>query len=291
MPLPSSLVGASSENAVCEIDPRWSMAYAAAIGDLIPSYMDTRAPGLVTHPLFPVCFEWPVIVSMAQRFHGTELTAAEARRGVHATHTMTIHRAIAPPEKLITRATIVAIERRKPGAYQVTRLDTHDESGAIVCTSWYGSIYRGVDVAGPDRPLEAKTETPAAKNFSQPRSETAVRIGGGLAHTYTECARIYNPIHTDIKVAHDAGLPGLILHGTATLAIAVSRIVATEAGGDPRRIKRIAGRFNAMVLMPSEINVRVLTREPLNGAEIVRFDVLNQERDPAVSGGMVVVGQ
>ena len=66
---------------------------------------------------------------------------------MHATHDVTIHRPIRPPEKLTTRATVVAVERRKPGAYQVTRLETIDESGAPVCTSMYGSIYRGVDVS------------------------------------------------------------------------------------------------------------------------------------------------
>ena len=266
------------------------MAYAAAIGNLLPPYMDTRdSANLVAHPLFPVCFEWPVVVEMAQRLHGTELTAAEARRAVHATHDLMLHRPIRPPEKLTTVATIVAVKRRKPGAYQMMRLDTRDESGAPLCTSWYGTIYRGVEVIGPDREMESEPDLPPAKNVSQPRFETTVRIGGGLAHTYTECARIHNPIHTDIKVAQDAGLPGLILHGTATLAIAVSQVVANEAGRDPCRVKRIAGRFNAMVMMPSEIGVRVLAREPFDNADIVRFDVINQDQQPAVSGGAIVL--
>jgi len=32
-------------------------------------------------------------------------------------------------------------------------------------------------------------------------------------------------IHTDIAVARPAGLPGIILHGTATLALAVSYVL------------------------------------------------------------------
>ena len=137
---------------------------------------------------------------------------------------MSIHRPIRPPEKLTTRASVVSIERRKPGAYQVTRLETVDESGAPVCTSMYGSIYRGVEVVGDDKPLpripscRARADRPSSL-APRPRCTSP----GGLAHTYTECAQIWNPIHTDIKVARDAGLPALILHGTATLALAVSR--------------------------------------------------------------------
>ena len=110
-----------------------------------------------------------------------------------------------------------------------------------------------------------------------------MHVPGGLAHTYTECAQIWNPIHTDIKVAQAAGLPELILHGTATLALAVSQLVHSEAGGDPSRVARIAGRFSGMVLMPSDITVRTLARE----SDIVYFDVLTQSGEPAISNGAI----
>ncbi len=255
------------------------MAYAAALDDLMPCYMDTRDPqNFLAHPMFPVCIEWPVIISMRQHFESGDLTAEEARRGVHATHDLVIHRPIRPPEKLSTRAIVASVERRKPGAYQVTKLETIDESGKPVCTSMYGSIYRGVEVIGDDKPLTGHTDLPRPREFpKQPHAQAKVHVPGGLAHTYTECAQIWNPIHTDIKVARDAGLPELILHGTATLALAVSRIVHSEAGGDPIRVARITGRFSGMVLMPSDITVRTLARQ----SDIVYFDVLTQSGSPA----------
>jgi acyl dehydratase len=284
-------VGTSSEPRVAEIDARWPMAYAAALDDLMPCYLNTLAPQqFLAHPMFPVCIEWPVVVALGQRLQGMGMRLDEFRRGVHATHDVTIHRPIRPPEKLTTRATVVAVERRKPGAYQVTRLETIDQSGAPVCTSMYGSIYRGVDVSGDDKPLTTKSDLPRASDASkQPRAEAKVHVAGGLAHTYTECAQIWNPIHTDIKVAREAGLPALLLHGTATLALAVSRIVHSEAGGDPSRVARIAGRFSGMVLMPSDITVRTLSREPFDGSELIHFDVLTQNGEPAISNGVVVL--
>ena len=290
MPLPSSLVGTSSQPRVAEVDARWSMAYAAALDDLLPCYMDTRAPNsFLAHPMFPVCVEWPVIIGMRQPV-ASGLTPEESRRGVHATHDVTIHRAIRPPAKLITRATIVAIERRKPGAFQLTKLETTDESGAPICTSLYGSIFRGVEVSGEDRPLAGFAELPHAKDTShRPLREAKVHVAGGLAHTYTECAQIWNPIHTDIKVATEAGLPELILHGTATLALAVSSVVHSEANRDPARIVRIAGRFSGMVLMPSDITVRALSRQPYEGQDLVHFDVLTQSGEPAISNGSILL--
>jgi hypothetical protein len=53
MPLESSIVGIAGASIVSEIDSRWTMAYAAALGDSIPCYMDTVG-GVIAHPMFPV---------------------------------------------------------------------------------------------------------------------------------------------------------------------------------------------------------------------------------------------
>lgn len=165
----------------------------------------------------------------------------------------------------------------------MTKLETVDESAQPVCTSRYGSIYRGVEVVGHDRPFANSELPPPSALPRHPRAEAKVHVPGGLAHTYTECAQIWNPIHTDIKIARDAGLPALILHGTATLALAVSQLVGSEANGDPSRIARITGRFSGMVLMPSDITVRTLARE----SDRVYFDVLTQGGEPAISNGAI----
>ena len=91
------------------------------------------------------------------------------------------------------------------------------------------------------------------RNPSTQRSDSG---RSGAAHVYTECARIFNPIHTDRAVALAAGLPDIILHGTATLALAVSELIKGFADGNPARVKRLGGRFSAMVLMPGMLSLR-----------------------------------
>jgi acyl dehydratase len=291
MALNSSLVGTSGESLAGEIDTRWTMAYAAGLGDSHPCYMDTASPaGIVAHPLFPVCFEWPVVLAMRAAFDRSGLTPDEARRGVHASHDLIIHRRIRPPSRLRTRATVAGIERRKPGAYQLTCLETVDAAGAPVCTSWYGSIYRDVAVEGPDRMVEAPPAPAVPPEMArQPISEIPIPVAAGLAHVYTECARIFNPIHTDAAIAQQAGLPAIILHGTATLAHAVSKIVAAETRGDPARVSRIAGRFGAMVMMPSQVRLRICAREPAHDGERIFFEVLNDQNRPAIRDGLIVL--
>jgi acyl dehydratase len=82
-----------------------------------------------------------------------------------------------------------------------------------------------------------------------------VEVPGPLAHVYSECARIWNPIHTDVAVARAAGLPGPILHGTATLALAVTRLVERDLAGDCRAVRGVEARFTGMVPLPSAFSV------------------------------------
>lgn len=61
MPLDSRMVGQRSEAVTHDIDARWTMAYAAGLGDTLPGYFDTAANDpVLAHPLFPVCLEWQV---------------------------------------------------------------------------------------------------------------------------------------------------------------------------------------------------------------------------------------
>ena len=287
MALSSATVGSVGEPFVSEIDARWAMSYAAGLEDYLPCYMDTRrSEGVVAHPLFPVCFEWPAMLATRD----VALKREEALRGVHATHDLVIHRLVRPEDTLTTQATVVGVEQRKPGAYQIVRFDTTDADGEPVCSTWYGTLFRGVTVEGADKAAtDLPTQMESVSGGRPARAEIPVPISAGAAHVYTECARIWNPVHTDPAVAATSGLPGLILHGTATLAHGVSRVVAQETNGQPERVKRIAGRFSAMVFMPSQVTVRILSREASTDGEVVRFEVWTEDGKPAVRDGLVML--
>jgi len=92
--------------------------------------------------------------------------------------------------------------------------------------------------------------------FTHSLTGMPVAVPAGLAHVYTECARIWNPIHTDVAVARATGLPDIILHGTATLALAVSRVLGHLAA-DPRAVRRVRARFTGMVSLPGRFTLRV----------------------------------
>jgi acyl dehydratase len=285
--LPSTTLGAEVGPVEQAIDARWLMAYAAALGETDARYFDTAAPsGPLAHPLFAVCYEWPRAVALRETVIGEVI----APFSVHATHDLVIHRPPRAGDRLTTTARIVEVRPLKAGSLVVGRYDTVDGAGAPVTTTHYGSIYRGVGCQGttisasPGRDERGGLSgAMSGPPMSSIRWEERVEIGARLAHVYTECARIWNPIHTDIAVARAAGLPGLILHGTATLALAVSRVVTRDLAGEAARVRGVAARFTGMVAMPSTVTVR---GHDANPAEI-HFDVVDTAGHPVLGRGVV----
>ena len=107
---------------------------------------------------------------------------------------------------------------------------------------------------------------------------------------YSECSRIWNPIHTDVAAATASGLPAPIVHGTLTMAKCVSYIVKTYGFGDPHRVTRVrVGRFLAPVFMPSEVALRVKRVRRTHSHVSVSFEAVTQEGELAISDGVVLM--
>lgn len=280
MPMSSACVGKTGKRFAHRPGTRWLMSYAAGLGQSADQYFDTSAQ-ICAHPLFPVCLEWPVILDVPNIEHAGGLEPDERGQGVHALHDLHIHRPLVPGEELFTSLTIIGMQQKKPGAFQSMRMDTVDAEGKPVFTTWQGSMLRGVDVIGGDRVLEPWPELP--ERATRQTFVESVVITKEAAHTYTECARIFNPIHTDRATALAAGLPDIILHGTASLAHGVNVVVEKVLGGDARRVNRIAGRFAAMVRLPDVLEVRVRGYDDVG----CFFEVANSGGEIAVSNGYI----
>jgi acyl dehydratase len=264
------------------------LAYAAGIGEVADAVFDDARPGgIVAPPPLCVSLEWPVVIGARSR-EGLGMTPDERIRAVHASQDSTFHRPIRPGDRVRTDGTIVAIRSTRAGAYSLTRLETVDAAtGEPVVTSWSSSIFRSVAVEGGDRVLEEAPPLPEPAAGPEDEAERIdIRIPRQMPHVYTECADIWNPIHTERAVALAAGLPDIILHGTATWALAGREIVQRRCPGDPTRLRRLHGRFAAMVIPGSTVTVEL---GPANDG-VVRFAVRNEQGDAAVSGGVALIG-
>jgi acyl dehydratase len=273
----AGIVGVTIAPRVSTIDARWLMAYAAALGETDPRYYDTTAAGgPLAHPLFPVCYEWPAALALRAKTIDDALSSL----GVHVWHRLVLRRAPRAGDELRTSAQVIGVQRRMRGTLVVVRFTTVDRGGASVSVTDYGSLYRGVALSGADTgPAWERADDDAAVV----RWTDEIAVGPQAAHVYTEGARIYNPIHTDIAAARAAGLSGLILHGTATLALAVSRVLARDLAGDPTAVRGVAGRFTGMVPMPATLSVR--GRDARDGR--LTFDVVDAGGRRVLTDGAV----
>ena len=281
--LDAGMVGATVGPMRHEIDARWLMAYAAALGETDARYYDTLgANGPLAHPLFPVCYEWPVALALRDQTIAADLQP----QSVHASHHLTLHRPPRAGDTLHTTARVIELAARRAGTLVVSRFETVDAAGRPVSTTDYGSVYRDVALAGatPDAGADGPAQRPrsAARDGAIGWQEQ-VEVATNAAWVYTECARIWNPIHTDLAVARRAGLSAPILHGTATLALAVSRIVMRELSGAAARVRDIQVRFTGMVMMPSTFNVRAWRRS----ADDIGFDAIAPNGAPILAQGVL----
>ncbi|MFW6094036.1 MAG: MaoC/PaaZ C-terminal domain-containing protein [Pseudomonadota bacterium] len=283
MPFCASAVGQTTEGIEHAVDARWLMAYSAALDDMKASHVDTASREIVAHPVFPVCLEWPVILSCASLPGQESVTAEERARSVHAAHDLHLFRPIRPGDVLTTRATMAALERGRAGVAQIYRLDTTDAQGRLVCRTYQRSVSRGAEMRGDPAHGETLPVPPVDDTPETVETRLPVSIAANAAHVYTECARIWNPIHTDRRSALAAGLPDTILHGTATLAMAVTRIVDVRLAGEPDRVVRLGGRFSAMVRMPAILTLEIHARRD----DVVPFTLRNEEGEPVVSRGFL----
>jgi acyl dehydratase len=287
MPLSTAIAGLVLGPRTFVVQTRHTMAYAAATADLNPRYFDdTRPDGVVAPPMLGVRLDWPLRPFGADR---AGLTADEARRGVHATHDLTFHRLIRPGDVLTTTGMVVQVEQRRPGAYLLTRYDTVDAAGAPVLTVWYGSLFRNVPCAGEPVSLDGPQPLPSPPATQTVRWEATIDVPKELPHLYTEAADIWNPIHTERSVALAAGLPDIILHGTATHALAARAIVDRECAGNPARLARIACRFGAMVIPGTAIRVRAIAEASVADGRALFFTVQNAEGGPAIRDGVAII--
>ena len=289
MPFPARAVGLDLERTVTAVTARNVLAYAAGLDASEAAFLDdAQAGGLRALPFQCVSFEWPGLVSLRQAL-GDRLSAAEARRGVHAIQDSIFHRPILPGDDLVTEGRLVGAKRIRAGVLTVCKLGTRDaNTGDPVTTSWSSSIYRDVGLDGDELALETPPELPdgAAQPLPPGAERTTIPIPRGMPHTYSECADIWNPIHTERREALAAGLPDIILHGTATWALAGLTILRRHGGSDVARLRRVSGRFSGMVIPGEDIVVRHAAHRD----GFVQFEVLTKSGAVAISQGVAVLG-
>ena len=286
--IPAALVGQRTMAITEELTPRICMAFAAGVDDPNPVYFDdTRPEGILGHPGLAFRLQWQSHYTPGRPF---DVRAPMWRSLLHAGSDIRYRRPLRAGDVLTCQGRTVALRPIKPGVLWIQRYTMVDAAGATVVELDHSAIVRDARIEGGERDESDSPSLPElAATGAEPVWSAATAIGATAPHVYTECADIWNPIHTERAVALAAGLPDIVLHGTATLAIAAREIINRELDGAPGRLERLAGQFRAMVLPGHPLTIRCLERRrQADGGVAIFFEALNHEGQPAIDRGVVV---
>ncbi len=232
-----------------QVTPAMIDAYAAALGlDVDPS---GSAPSLL-----PTVTSWAPMLAVVLQV----VAEADPPMGIVLTrHHAALHRAL----QIGDVATSTAWAARRAGIPQGTLLEVaHDTSvgGELVAEQRTILLLVGRGGTAEDRALVREgAQVPAGGD----ETSSALAIAADLPSRYAAASGDDNPIHLDDEAARAAGLPGVVVHGMAVLALALDAAVRHAGGAMP---KEVGAQFGRPVLPGDELTV---TTWPGEGEDVV----------------------
>jgi (3R)-3-hydroxyacyl-CoA dehydrogenase / 3a,7a,12a-trihydroxy-5b-cholest-24-enoyl-CoA hydratase / enoyl-CoA hydratase 2 len=265
-----ALIGKRYDGGGCEITAAAIERYAAATDDLNERY---RGPAPLAPPVFGIVPAFPSIMRAAR---DPEL-GADLLRLVHISEEHVIVRPLRAGDELAMSAELASISEDETGE-QFTigvELEVDGELAMVVRATM---LIRG---EGPRRRRRAgapRRQPPPDILFERPFT-----VAEDQPQRYAEASGDHNPIHLDEATARSAKLPGVIVHGMSTMAMASAAVVDELAGGDPARVARLAAHFAKPVFPGQELRTRGWQAD--DGYE---FDVINRAGVTLLAGGAEV---
>lgn len=268
MELNQELVGKRYEGSAYRVTVEAIERYARATNDANPAYFGTSALG---SPVFPVVAGFPTFMDAAR---DPDL-GADVVRLVHASEEHILRRPLRPGDVVSATSELESIEGEEAGESFTARADLEDRDGELVAQLRGKMLIRGMARRRRRSSLGGPAEDPEIV------AEETTQIDDDQTYRYADASGDHNPIHVDEEAATKARLPGVILHGMCTMAVATKAVVNELASGDPARIARVAVDFSKPVFPGQALTTKIY--EPAGGG--YGFDVVNQNGITVITGG------
>jgi acyl dehydratase len=290
MEISSNLAGEALRDYRKKITWRETMNYAAAVCDDNPLYFDDeKEDGIIAPPMYCAAVTWPVTEKLEEFLEPGLFPPDISVTKVHYTEHIVFHRPVRDADSLTVKGKVAAVLPHRAGTHVIIRYDVSDGEKLPVFTEHIGALLREVKCADSGKGGGNLPVAPSLAGKCPPYFEETVHIDPMRTFIYDGCTNIFFPIHTSRKFAKMAGLPGIILQGTATLAYAVRELVNREAGGDPRRLKILSCRFTGMVFPGTDIRIRLDGKTDRDDETDLHFTVLNRDGYKAISNGYALL--
>lgn len=229
--------------------PETIRRYADATHDDSPWYR--RGLASVPPPLFGFLAGWDALTDAVT----SALGDGPVRSIVHVGQCVVNHRFPRAGDATLSRARVASIRTSALGATLVTHVEVSDVAGDCASESWSTLLVAGSnlnDTAGPSAPSFRSDADGEPTTFDD-------LVDDDLPDRYAAVSGDRNPIHLDDQAARMAGLPGRVVHGMCTLAIALRHVVTSACDGDPARISTVSAKFARPVLVAQVVRTKVWT--------------------------------
>jgi acyl dehydratase len=262
-PFDLSVVDRWSDERTVEITPASVEAYAAVVGGPSPVYAVVPAMDLV--------------FAVAEAAVPEELRA----RVVHGQEDLVFHRPLPVGEKVTLRGAVVGLHGKGSGTTATIKVETRDAAGQLVNEQYVTEFYRGVatDLAVGS----AAPALPREPVDGPPLRTAATPLPADLPGRYADASGDHNPIHLDDDFARAAGLPGVIVHGLASLAIATGVVLAAAGRLGATDLRRLGCRFTRPVAPGDTLTTRVWA----DGSGY-RFDAVDGAGQTVLGSGVAI---
>lgn len=280
----SSIVGTCIKPYHFSVTARQISNYAAAISDLNDRYFSSSKENIsCSHPLFPVRISWEIIKNFSEHLE-IETPFNLKSQLVHQSEYIEFKRLPKPGDQLTLSGEIVAITPHARGIKLILKFDYHDQSDGLIFTEYIGSVLFNYRCPGPGKGIKT---VPQIKRIEQTESiwTESFSITREAPYIYDGCTDIVYPVHTDQKFAQSMGLPDIILQGTATLAMSVSRLIKKELEDNPQAVKIVAGKFTNVVIPPTILTLHLQKR---SHGELF-FEVKEKSGQYVIRGGYLKI--
>ncbi len=274
-------LGLWTEGPEFKVEADRTKAYAAATNDPIAAHIS----GEIAPPVFAVVPIWDTMAGAMAGIVPPEVLMLV----VHGEQDMLFHQPIVPGSVLRSKAAPIGVHVKPNGTSVVVKVETYDESGALVVEQYMTSFFRGVsDGEG------AGEEAPAHKldgrvKEHDPVASVTQTLDADQTYRYAEASGDQMPIHLDAEIAKSVGLPGIIIHGLCTMAFTSVAAVRQLCDDDSRKLRRLAVRFSRPVLPGQEITTTFWAAGDNGGNPVFGFQTRNGDGEVVIKDGLVEV--
>ncbi|MDQ3953306.1 MAG: MaoC family dehydratase N-terminal domain-containing protein [Actinomycetota bacterium] len=275
MGLNTDLVGKEYPGGTFEVTADHIERYARATNDGNERYL--AGEDVVAPPVFPVVPAFNTFMTAAM---DPEL-GADLLRLVHAAEEHVFHEAVRAGDVLTVTGVLESVEQKETGETFTVKGTETNQDGRVVAEVRGTMFIRG---SGSGSRSAAPPEPERAVVY-----EETTKVDDDQTYRYAEASGDHNPIHLDENTAKMAGLPGIILHGMCTMAMAAKGAVNGLAAGDPTRIARIGVRLSKPVLPGQELTTRFWTEAEGAGIATYGFETYNPDGIAVIKNGIVEV--